>query len=72
LGKNKFYKDYKFHNSYKFYKMGKIEKVLLFLYLILFPFGQLVRLPLKLGGIPEVNFYLTDIVVGFVGRNWGD
>ena len=47
--------------------MKKIAEILLFLYLVLFPFGQLVRLPLKLGGIPEVNFYLTDIVVGLLG-----
>jgi len=44
-----------------------MEEILLFLYLILFPFGQLGRLPIKLGGFPEVNFYLTDIVVGLLG-----
>jgi len=47
--------------------MKKIAEILLFIYLVLFPFGQLVRLPLKLGGIPEVNFYLTDIIVGLLG-----
>ena len=47
--------------------MKKLEEILLFLYLIFFPFGQLGRLPIKLGGFPEVNFYLTDIVVGLLG-----
>jgi O-antigen ligase len=38
--------------------------VLLYCYLVLFPFGQLTRLPL---GIAEINLYLTDILIlGFV------
>jgi len=44
-----------------------MEKSLLFLYLVLFPFGQLVRLPLKLEEFPEVNFYLIDLLVGLLG-----
>jgi len=67
LGKINFIKIINFITAINFIKMGKVGKVLLFLYLILFPFGQLVRLPLKLGNFPEVNFYLTDIVVGLLG-----
>jgi len=44
-----------------------MERGLLFLYLVLFPFGQLVRLPVGLENFPEVNFYLTDIIVGLLG-----
>jgi len=47
--------------------MKKLEEILLFLYLILFPFGQLGRLPIKLDEFPEVNFYLTDLLVGILG-----
>lgn len=47
--------------------MEKIIKVLLFLYLVFFPFGQLGRLPFKIDWLPEVNFYLTDIIVGLIG-----
>ncbi len=50
--------------------MEKIINFLLFCYLVLFPFGQLGRLPLKLAGIPEVNFYLTDLLVGGIGLIW--
>jgi len=44
-----------------------MEGSLLFLYLALFSFGQLTRLPLKLKEFPEVNFYLTDLLVGILG-----
>ncbi|MGB9706818.1 MAG: hypothetical protein ACPLXP_01965, partial [Microgenomates group bacterium] len=47
--------------------MKKIINFLLFGYLVLFPFGQLTRLPVKLEDFPEVNLYLTDLVVGFLG-----
>lgn len=47
--------------------MEKIAKTLFFCYLTLFPFGVLARLPLKTNWLPEVNFYLTDIVVGLIG-----
>jgi len=47
--------------------MKKITEVLLFLYLAFYPFGQLTRLPLKIGEFPEVNFYLTDLLVGILG-----
>lgn len=46
-----------------------LRKVLwrfLFIYLILFPFGQFIKLPLNF--IPgEVNVYLTDLLVGMIG-----
>lgn len=47
--------------------MEKIAKTLFFCYLTLFPFGVLAQLPLKINWLPEVNFYLTDIVVGLIG-----
>jgi len=51
--------------------MEKIIEVLLFAYLVLFPFGQLTRLPVRLEDFPEVNFYLTDLVVGLLGMVGG-
>lgn len=44
--------------------MEKIIDILLLLYFSLFPFGQLVKIPL---GIPEVNLYLADVIVGILG-----
>lgn len=49
----------------------KIISLLLFLYLVLFPFGQLTRLPLEFSGLPEVHLYLTDIFVFFLLCSWG-
>lgn len=51
--------------------MEKIITSLLFIYLVLFPFGQLNRLPLRLSQAPEVRFYLTDIVLFFLLLSWG-
>lgn len=48
--------------------MEKIITFLLFCYLTLFPFGQLNRLPL---GVPEVNVYLTDIILLLLVAGWG-
>ncbi|MBI5465166.1 O-antigen ligase family protein [Candidatus Gottesmanbacteria bacterium] len=45
----------------------KIFNFLIFLILIIFPFGQLTRLPL---GIPEVNIYLQDLVVFVLLTAW--
>lgn len=45
----------------------KLIVFLLYFYLALFPFGQLVRLPFP---IPEVNLYLTDIAVAGLGLSW--
>ena len=44
--------------------MAKLIDILLLLYFGLFPFGQLTKIPL---GIPEINLYLTDIIVGILG-----
>lgn len=51
--------------------MEKIITSLLFIYLVLFPFGQLNRLPLRLSQAPEIRFYLTDIVLFFLLLSWG-
>jgi len=45
----------------------KFCKSLLFLIIIIFPFGQLTRLPLA---IPEVNIYLQDILVFLLVFGW--
>ncbi|MGB9911133.1 MAG: O-antigen ligase family protein [Microgenomates group bacterium] len=47
--------------------MKKISEGLIFLYLVLFPFGQLARLPIKMANFPEVNIYLTDLIIGVSG-----
>lgn len=45
----------------------KLIKGLFFAYLILFPFGQLTRISL----CPEVNLYLTDVVLTLLILSWG-
>jgi len=50
--------------------MLKIIKFLFFLYLVLFPFGQLAKLPLPFLNLPEVNIYLTDIALSFLLLFW--
>ena len=50
--------------------MKKIIIVLFFIYLVLFPFGQLARSPLPFLDLPEVNIYLTDIVLSFLLLFW--
>lgn len=40
---------------------------LVFAYLVVFPFGQLARLPLKFANLPEVNIYAGDIIAGLLG-----
>lgn len=44
---------------------------LLFAYLVFFPFGQLVKLPLQLFKSPEINLYLTDVLVFLLLLSWG-
>ncbi len=39
-------------------------------YLVIFPLGQLTRLPLSLKGFPEVHLYLTDILVTLLVLVW--
>jgi len=46
--------------------------ILLYCYIVLFPLGQLTRLPL---GMAEIHLYLTDIfmaglVIGWLGKKW--
>lgn len=51
--------------------MEKIIKFLLAVYLILFPFGQLTRLPSAILNFPpEVNLYLTDLVLVLLICTW--
>ena len=50
--------------------MKKTIISLFFIYLVLFPFGQLARLPLPFLDLPEVNIYLTDIVLSFLLLFW--
>lgn len=50
--------------------MKKIIEGLFFTYLVLFPFGQLTRVPLYLVG-SEVHFYMTDVVLLLLLLSWG-
>lgn len=50
--------------------MEKIIATLLFCYLVLFPFGQLSRLPLSLINFPEVHVYLSDLVIAVLVFCW--
>jgi len=47
----------------------KVLTGLLFFYLVLFPFGQLIKLPFFLIG-PEVHLYLSDILMGGLVGSW--
>jgi len=49
----------------------KIIEAFFFIYLILFPFGQLTRVPIKILGFSEINLYLTNIVLAFLLLSWG-
>ena len=46
----------------------KLIKTLIFLLILVFPFGQLTRLPLN---IPEINIYFHDIIIVFLILSWG-
>jgi glycosyltransferase involved in cell wall biosynthesis len=50
---------------------GGIMLSLFFAYLVLFPFGQLARVPLQLIKLPEVHLYLTDVVMFLIVISWG-
>jgi len=50
--------------------MPTFTKIIFFLYVILFPLGQFVRIPAHFGGFIEVNIYLTDIVIGIAALVW--
>lgn len=56
--------------TWVFLTMDRLIWILLFLYLIIFPFGQLARLPIFLEGFSEVRVYVTDIIVGLMGILW--
>lgn len=51
--------------------MIKVIEALFFAYLVLFPFGQLTRLPIEIWGLPEARVYLTDIVLALLLLSWG-
>jgi len=46
----------------------KAISIIFFLFLVIFPFGQLNRLPVSL--MPEVRLYLTDLVVAGLMGSW--
>jgi hypothetical protein len=50
--------------------MERIISGILLVYLILFPFGQLTRVPLLLFGSPEIHLYLADIFLGLLLFFW--
>jgi len=51
--------------------MEKIIIGLLFVFLALFPFGQLTKIPSGFLNLPEVHLYLTDVVLFFLVLSWG-
>lgn len=50
--------------------MEKVIISLLFVFLVLFPFGQLTKIPLGFLNLPEVHLYLTDVVLFFLVLGW--
>ena len=51
--------------------MEKIIKFFLIAYFVIFPFGQLARIPSGIFNLPpEVNFYLTDLVLALLLSTW--
>ncbi|MCJ7804445.1 O-antigen ligase family protein, partial [Patescibacteria group bacterium] len=50
--------------------MLKILSSLFFIFLALFPFGQLTKIPLNFLDLPEVHLYLTDILVFLLVSSW--
>lgn len=51
--------------------MEKIIISLFFIFLVLFPFGQLARIPLTFLNSPDIHLYLTDIVLFLLVLGWG-
>ena len=48
--------------------MRQFYRIVSFLIFIIFPFGQFTKIPITVFGLPEVNFYIFDVLVGaFVG-----
>jgi len=50
--------------------MLKIITGLFFLLLIVFPFGQLTKIPLSFLGVPEIHLYLMDIILFLLLVSW--
>ena len=50
--------------------MEKIIISLFFIFLVLFPFGQLTKIPLNFLNLSEVHLYLTDILVFLLVSSW--
>ncbi len=50
--------------------MLKIVSSLFFIFLVLFPFGQLTKIPLTFLNLPEVHLYLTDIFLFLIVSSW--
>ncbi len=51
--------------------MIKILTSLFFIFLVLFPFGQLTKIPLTFLNSPEVHLYLTDMILFLLVLGWG-
>jgi len=51
--------------------MEKIIISLFFIFLVLFPFGQLTKIPLAFLNSPEIHLYLTDIILFLLVLGWG-
>jgi len=51
--------------------MLKIISALFFIFLVLFPFGQLTKIPLAFLNSPDVHLYLIDIVLFLLVLGWG-
>ncbi|MBM3205385.1 O-antigen ligase family protein [Candidatus Shapirobacteria bacterium] len=51
--------------------MLSLLAILLFVFLVLFPFGQLTKVPLAFLSLPEVHLYLTDVVLFLFVVGWG-
>lgn len=51
--------------------MEKIIISLFFIFLVLFPFGQLTKIPLGFLNLPEIHLYLTDVILFLLVLSWG-
>lgn len=50
--------------------MEKIISFLIFILLVLFPFGQLTRIPIVFFNSPEIHLYLEDVIIGLLFLIW--
>ena len=51
--------------------MEKIIISLFFIFLVLFPFGQLTKISLTFLNSPEIHLYLTDMILFLLVLGWG-